>query len=141
MLKKLTNKYKKGFTLIELLVVIAIIGLLATIVMVSLNTARKKANDAAVKANLKTIMTQAAMFYDSASPNSYTGLCADPTVAAAVTQITNVGGATAVCNSAATVWAAQGSLPSAGGYWCVDSVGFTGARATALGSATVCPSS
>lgn len=54
----------KGFTLIELLVVIAIIGLLATIVMVSLNSARMKARDARKQADFKNISLALNLFYD-----------------------------------------------------------------------------
>ena len=56
---------KKGFTLIELLVVISIIGLLATIVMVSLNSARGKARDARRKGDLHQIQLALQMYYDA----------------------------------------------------------------------------
>lgn len=45
----------RGFTLIELLVVIAIIGLLSSVVLASLNTARENANIAAAQADLQSI--------------------------------------------------------------------------------------
>lgn len=54
----------KGFTLIELLVVIAIIGLLSTLAVVALNSARQKARDAKRVADIKQVQTALELFYN-----------------------------------------------------------------------------
>ncbi|MFY9461764.1 MAG: prepilin-type N-terminal cleavage/methylation domain-containing protein [Candidatus Sungiibacteriota bacterium] len=57
----------KGFTLIELLVVIAIIGVLASIVLASLNSARKKSRDARRIADVKQIQLALELSFDSSN--------------------------------------------------------------------------
>ena len=54
----------KGFTLIELLVVIAVIGILSTMAIIALGSARTKSRDAKRVADLKQISTALELFYD-----------------------------------------------------------------------------
>ncbi|HEY0980314.1 MAG TPA: type II secretion system protein [Candidatus Paceibacterota bacterium] len=54
----------RGFTLIELLVVIAVIGILASVVMTSLNSARGKARDAQRAATIREIQKGLEFYYD-----------------------------------------------------------------------------
>jgi len=84
------KNFKKGFTLIELLVVVAIIGILASVVLASLNTARAKGADAAIKANMDGMRAQAGIVYDRTSPLGYgttalTGATCPATIPAATT--------------------------------------------------------
>jgi prepilin-type N-terminal cleavage/methylation domain-containing protein len=55
---------QKGFTLIELLVVIAIIGILSSIVIASLNSARTKGAVSAAKSGAAQLRTQSEVYYD-----------------------------------------------------------------------------
>ncbi len=72
--KKLKQN-QKGFTLIELLVVIAIIGLLASVVLLALNSARQKSRDAKRLADVRQIATALELYYDAAvgGTNGYPG--------------------------------------------------------------------
>ncbi len=136
-----TKGHNKGFTLIELLVVIAIIGILASIVLVSLNSARGKGKDAAIQSNLNGIRTQAEVV---AGSGDYAGVCANATVLAALnasrtsgpspttainTAYATAGAASTVtCHSTSGSWAAEAPFNTvasggAGGFFCVDSAG------------------
>lgn len=55
----------RGFTLIELLVVIAIIGLLSSVVLASLNSARQKGRDARRIADVKQVQLALELYYDA----------------------------------------------------------------------------
>jgi prepilin-type N-terminal cleavage/methylation domain-containing protein len=66
----MSTNSKKGFTLIELLVVIAIIGLLSSVVLAALNTARAKGRDAVRQTELTQIQT-AVELYATDHNNTY----------------------------------------------------------------------
>lgn len=119
----MSTRLSRGFTLIELLVVIAIIGILSSVVLASLNTARGKGADAAVKSNLNNIRAQAELFYDTGS--TYTGVCSDPNVAKGQAAAVAAGGNGGNCYSSSTsTWTAWAGLKGdATKAWCVDNTG------------------
>jgi len=65
MKKLLHQKISSGFTLVELLVVISIIGLLSSIVLTSVNSARAKARDARRAADIRQLQTALELYYDA----------------------------------------------------------------------------
>lgn len=76
-MKKINSKFllfKRGFTLIELLVVLGIIGLLAAIVLASISSSRRKANDSRVLQDMGQVKRVAELIYNT--NQSYQSLCA-----------------------------------------------------------------
>lgn len=124
--------FKRGFTLIELLVVIAIIGILAAVVLASLNSARDKGSDAAIKSTINNLRAEAELYYDDKSA-TYTNFCG--TISNASTSVSDAGG-TLLCNdtgqdgggaAAGDEYRVSSVMVSTSTEWyCIDDSGFGG---------------
>ena len=139
------KRYTKGFTLIELLVVIAIIGILSSVVLVSLQSARNKGKDTRVISDVQQLRTQ--LEADYANGTYSTGFSAANTFSSSgnyatlTADATSQGGAINVVTdgTAYTTYAIYGNLPSnPTKYFCIDSTGKTNPTASAK-TAAACP--
>ena len=147
---------RRGFTLIELLVVIAIIGILSSVVLASLNTARSKGVDAKIQSEIRSIQVNAEIYYDN-NGNQYGsgatvnanctgglfGSTANPNISQILTDL-NAASATLApsCTWNNAGYAIQHQLTSTTGtvYFCADSTGKVGTSSSALTTTgVVCP--
>ena len=138
----------RGFTLIELLVVIAIIGILAAVVIGSLNDARSGGQNASIQQSMANVRSQAELVYNS-SNYSYDTVCSDPRVTSLLRASLDVVNGTGAINAAQAQWStstpanrivacqdsdrewvAMAPLATGNEFWCVDSTGFSGATTT-----------
>ncbi len=129
------STFSRGFTLIELLVVIAIIGVLSSVVLVSLNTVRNKGNHAAIQSNMGTVRVQAEVYYGSTGGKSYgtqdwksgastdciDGMFSDTIIKKALAEADKVNGnGNVACVADDTSYVAAAALNTSS-YWCIDS--------------------
>ena len=135
----------RGFTLIELLVVIAIIGILSSVVLASLNTARAKGTDAKIQSEIRAIAVNAEIYYDN-NNNSYGATVAasqtctagifgstNPNISQIITDLkaaTSAGDPT--CAASSTAWAVYHPLTANTNGVCMDSTGKVSTSSTAI---------
>ncbi|MFA6386428.1 MAG: type II secretion system protein [Candidatus Paceibacterota bacterium] len=130
-------KKNKGFTLIELLVVIAIIGILASVVLASLTSARIKGKVAAIESTMSSMRAAAEIGMSNGKYIAH--ICTVPSTGGGIQtllasiQLVSSKATDVRCASDAGhfKWGVSATLPAtsstpAGTVFCVDSTGYSG---------------
>ena len=117
-------------------------AILSAIVLVNVTSYIGKGKDAAVEANMDTLLLNSAVYYNDPNNNSdFSGFCTDPTytsVAAAVGNDNSVLYANCGTSPSSTFVACANLVYASGNYWCVDSTGTSKSDTAIAGSATSC---
>jgi type II secretory pathway pseudopilin PulG len=137
--------------MIELLVVVSIIGLLSSVILTSIGTAREKAQDQTVRTNLGTLRPQAALYHSNngnygavttaaTCPTSgATMFYADTIIRNAIAAAKIAGGGATRCATDGVNFAVSVQLKSSTDHWCLDSTGAIKQTSTTGWTGYVCP--
>ncbi|MFA6536167.1 MAG: prepilin-type N-terminal cleavage/methylation domain-containing protein [Candidatus Paceibacterota bacterium] len=134
------EKQGGGFTFIELLISITIIGIFSTIVLGTINSARLKGRDSAIKEQFHSVRTQVSLYqidngnYGTANNTGGGASCSasgsvfvSTKIAELLASVQNASGGSAICASDRSKWVASVPLATdATKSWCTDSAGFAG---------------
>jgi prepilin-type N-terminal cleavage/methylation domain-containing protein len=139
---------KGGFTLIELLIVVAIIGILASLILASVASARFKARDVGIQASLFEVRNAAETSYSV--DGNYEAVCDDVNhILSNSGEFKKIGDAVRSYNGNQDITCYESSdkqayavssplIYRAGKHWCVDSVGISKEESNPI-TGSICP--
>ena len=128
------RRFASGFTFLEFMFVLTLVGILSSIVFISLNGAREKAQDSKVKGQLSGLRGAAEVYYENTRHYDIepTESCSSEFFSdsdSGMAEFTNPNnyppGTNLICRSEEEAYAVSAVLPGTGGAtsWCVDSMG------------------
>lgn len=112
-----------GIIIAIVIIPLIIWGILASMITVSLSSARTKAQDAQVKSEISQMRTSAEMYASANIDQSYVGFDKSQEFQTINDAILSSGTSVVVQNLTAKTYLMYAKLPSSGTFWCVDSLG------------------